>query len=874
MRPRILAAILATTLCLPHGHAAVTEQRPAEVDHLVADLSSDDFSVRERATQELWKIGREAVESLRAASRSEDPETAIRASQVLEKVELHITPDTPAEILNIIRRYREAPQNQRMNLLNELKRRRAYFQVLRLYSMESSPEVRTEMIPLIRGVAISGAREAIGKGEPESAVQLLEMSANTPEDLMALACLYRNLGRLDAQLENPRSPANVPTDLWKITLFRAKGDLASAAELAASSKQLRLLAGLKVLMGDPTLWLQQNGLGNEQESARASYVDVALKRWQGQRIQDQDYAPLIRLLGSTDPEERAHGISSLAALGYLEPAEKAQAKASPSVGFAYYLSQERIPDALAALGLDPQNPDYDTWVADQFNVLMKNDMADGENDEVTSTATMQLTMMAAFLEGRGLDEQLTAAFTEPLRKFAAENESQYLDLLRLIFQSAPQFFSRHSAEWAGDDEERWSEIFVVAFGEEEETSQWINWIRQLEPEISHLETLDVMAALQGIGTDPRNLYQTWLDKVWKAIEGAEEDIRPELIQRLIKLAVARDEAGTALKAWDMLEPGMQASVVWSSIDQYLSAADRWDEAVEILESSGVYESHNSPELHAYLAAHLRRAGQKERAREHDEWAEKLALGYAPSCVRIASFYSYSGDQARAAKWFQKAAFQADPSSPEFLESLLPYANSLMEQGEWAVAASCHEALLQVRASPTHLGDSLTDFSKLRLNADLAKAMAVLPEDRDKAVALLAGIHRNFATDGVLADDFFPYLRKAGLTEELRKWFYESWKKISLVVERYPASDNTRNTAAWLASRAGYELDLAEDYLDEALNIRPNQAAYLDTMAEVHFARGDRKEAVRWGNLAVLHAPHDGMIRKQHQRFRSGGLPGR
>ncbi len=316
---------------------------------------------------------------------------------------------------------------------------------------------------------------------------------------------------------------------------------------------------------------------------------------------------------------------------------------------------------------------------------------------------------------------------------------------------------------------------------------------------------------------------------------------------------------------------MQASVVWSSIDQYLSAAGQWEEAVEVLESSGVYESHVSPELHAYLAAHLRRAGQEQRAREHDAWAEKLALGYPPTCIRIASFYSFTGDYSRAAKWSERAALQADPSSQEFFESILPYANSLMQKGEGAVAASCYEALLQVRASPAHLGDPLTEFSKLRLSADLAKAMALLSEDREGAVALLRGIHRNFATDGVLADDFFPFLRKAGLTEELREWFYESWKMISGVVERYPASDNTRNTAAWLASRAGYELESAEEYLKAALDIRPNQPAYLDTMAEVHFARGDRKAAVRWGDLAVLHAPHDEMIRKQYQRFRSGEL---
>ena len=49
------------------------------------------------------------------------------------------------------------------------------------------------------------------------------------------------------------------------------------------------------------------------------------------------------------------------------------------------------------------------------------------------------------------------------------------------------------------------------------------------------------------------------------------------------------------------------------------------------------------------------------------------------------------------------------------------------------------------------------------------------------------------------------------------------------------------------------------------------------MAEVRFAMGDRAGALKWSELSLLRyplidIPYDTMIRKQHERFRSGPLP--
>ena len=61
-------------------------------------------------------------------------------------------------------------------------------------------------------------------------------------------------------------------------------------------------------------------------------------------------------------------------------------------------------------------------------------------------------------------------------------------------------------------------------------------------------------------------------------------------------------------------------------------------------------------------------------------------------------------------------------------------------------------------------------------------------------------------------------------------------------------------------------------MTEALALNPDQAAYLDTMAEVQFAKRDRKAALKWSAQAVNYSSGDSMIRRQYERFANSPFP--
>jgi tetratricopeptide (TPR) repeat protein len=280
------------------------------------------------------------------------------------------------------------------------------------------------------------------------------------------------------------------------------------------------------------------------------------------------------------------------------------------------------------------------------------------------------------------------------------------------------------------------------------------------------------------------------------------------------------------------------------------------------------------DLHAYAAAALRRAGREEDAADHDAHADTLSLGDPSLAKRIGHGYAYGGDYQRAALWWARAARITDPDSEEFISALKLHADALLEAGKWAECAAVSEVLVRMYAASDFRWTTPLVYMQQRLQTDSARALAHLETDRDAAIALLESCHQDFMSDGTLADFFFPVLRKAGLIEQHDRWFGKTWDFMEAVIREYPGADNTRNTAAWFASRALLKLDAAEKHISLALASNPRQSAYLDTMAEIQFAKGNRKKALEWSNLAVNYGPDDAQLRRQQEHFRNDPLPQR
>lgn len=856
---------------------------------LIHDLSDEKFRVREEATRKIWMIGEPALGALQETAVGKDPEQAYRARELIRKIQLHITPDTDPAVMALVERYAKASPNEKFGLFAQLHKKRAWRQILKLYATETNPEVQARLQRSIDGVAVVAARERLEDGDANGAREFLELAPADAAGLLALADFHRSQGTLEAELKRAKTLKGVQADAWQLALYRASGNLEAARDAATAAGEVKISAALSALLGDPLPWLRKNQVAGDGGAIHKPYTDLAIKRWQGNTLRASDLEPLVRSVNSKNRGERPNGINSLFLLGETDLAEEAYLKNSPQEAFSYFESLERIPEALKALGLDPEKPDYAGWVEKRIEHLSKDDA--GEDHEV-SMDIPELVLLANFLERRGLNEQNASAFMKPLAALAEQDAKVFSDFLATLFggssseqggtEAAPQLARLAAVTWAGDNAERWDEVIVAAFGAQDETTALWDWLLVLDPKASRVERLDGMLALCGMGRDPHNLREKWLALAWEAIRNTPAEKRTPSLLTLAFLSRQSPDVATSLKLWDQLPEELRDEVPWRAHVSDLAIAGRWEEAAEsylnLIDRLAKARQDSQPWFHASAAACLRKAGRAGDAAAQDALVEKLALGN--NAFEIANGYAEGGDYQRAADWWARAARQNDPESKYFGFALHFHVQTLLEQGNWKAVAAVSEMRAQMAASADSTGDRAMMELQLRLQADLGRGLANLKTDRAGSLVILGNCHRLFPSDGSLADDFFPALRKVGLLKEHDEWFKISWDRMNAVLAQYPESDNTCNTTAWLASRACRHLDEAEALEIRALATQPNQSTYLDTMAEIQFAKGKREKALEWSGRAVNYSHQNqnlivderDQIRQQFERFRTAPLP--
>jgi tetratricopeptide (TPR) repeat protein len=81
-----------------------------------------------------------------------------------------------------------------------------------------------------------------------------------------------------------------------------------------------------------------------------------------------------------------------------------------------------------------------------------------------------------------------------------------------------------------------------------------------------------------------------------------------------------------------------------------------------------------------------------------------------------------------------------------------------------------------------------------------------------------------------------------------------------------ASASTLNALAWVSATADVFLDEALAAAERAVRLAPDDAGIADTLAEVHFRRGDRDRAVEVIDRAIALDPEVAYYREQRARF--------
>lgn len=850
------------------------EVKPPEltIEEWIGRLGDDSYEERERASAALWQRGEEALKALQHALLSDDPEVVLRARELADKIDFGILPDTPSSVLDLVDAYAKADNRTKSTALFQLRRLEAWRPMLKLYARETDPTVRQELRQVIEGVAVIAAREEVVAGRLPMALEYLEMAPADAKGLAAWASFHAACGTAAAELRRVRKMEGRVGALHRMALKRAMGDVDGAIAEAEAAGERRIVAALSLLRGDPLPWLRLPSRDRFRTFFHETYRRWAIDRWQTGEADPEIIESMLRAVDKGDDDDRLTGLSALMLAGHHDPAAERMARLMPSKGFAHYDAVERVDDALRVFGIDPEEPDFRGWSAKKIGKILADlDESDEEQEQVIQ--------ICAFLEARGMVDEASACL-EPWIVGLAENFDDEGDAGELFLKVVDQLMAggvveaalRAVADWAGEDEGRWEEVATNLLGPGKDNHELLIWLGEEQQGLKGKQRMWAMLAMRGVLQGEEGLRRKWTARLHAAAKKAEGVERGRLYGLFCDVSLAAGDLESSIEALRELGKDEAEHPRFRDYILVLAAAGEWLEVAELWRKE-LEGSPRRPSTQAYLAASLRKAGRENEARDIESLIEKLVMGDAGTAVKVAGAYLFTGDFKRAGAWQRRALMEGDPEPEGWVLVVQALKTTLMEDAEWTVAAALGEVLAVIALEREMIYEEVPLMKlRSRFEADFARAMSLMEENRESALEMLGQCHSNLPSDGLIADYFLPALRNAGLRAEHDRYFEAAWQRLGGVIEKYPGSHNTRNTAAWIAARAVRRLDEAQRHLDHAFTIRPRQAAYLDTMAELCFARRDRQKALEWSSRAVANDLGDVMLLRQFERFRAGKFP--
>jgi tetratricopeptide (TPR) repeat protein len=168
------------------------------------------------------------------------------------------------------------------------------------------------------------------------------------------------------------------------------------------------------------------------------------------------------------------------------------------------------------------------------------------------------------------------------------------------------------------------------------------------------------------------------------------------------------------------------------------------------------------------------------------------------------------------------------------------------------------------------GGQLRGATELQLRQDInwhylraAKAKGDNAEVQSRLEALLTG---EPLINPDIANDVVPMLREMGRADEAKRTFDQVYETLQKNWNEWPGHPMPKNNLAWLCARCGERKEEALKLAQEATRAMPDNAAFVDTLAEANYQLGRYAEAARLEAKVMAARPNDRFLRAQFERF--------
>ena len=234
------------------------------------------------------------------------------------------------------------------------------------------------------------------------------------------------------------------------------------------------------------------------------------------------------------------------------------------------------------------------------------------------------------------------------------------------------------------------------------------------------------------------------------------------------------------------------------------------------------------------------------------WSD-LAERELRAIIRSWIVYAATLDSARMRLGMLHANLGHDELAARYLAQALP---GLHDRSVW-MAIQRGEKHYYGRGAENYLW-TVQHFHALRF----AIAQNDTPEEEKQALALAT----LSPEEPAVALAAIPILKSTSHPAEAKQLFEKVYEGLRREVDESPDDSQRLNNLAWICAVSREHLDDALAAAKHAMELDPNDANIVDTLAEVHFQRGERAKAIECAQRAVEMNPENAYFKKQIKRF--------
>jgi tetratricopeptide (TPR) repeat protein len=887
-----VAGAVAVLLAAAHPARAAEPVTPGQIAAAVAQLGDSRVEVRGRAYEFLWRAGGSARVALETATRSDDPEVALGAGDILWRLRVGIVPDTPPEVVGLMYGYREGTLDSRQDVLEQLIDRGAVDNAVALFAAEpgllQQREPRQGFLRSLHGRAV----EALVQGRLDRAEHLLAFAAGCDADKMRqldYAAVLLGRGRLDAKIEALKAAgASHPGDEAAALLARllvVAGKVAEARPIVEATIDDGLKTDFYHRCADWRSLATRNLIPGGAGVERLGF-SAAIHRLAGRDAEFDAAVPQLVALAQAKPDTRWMCAEALLITARWQQAIELLATFDRESAFELMCLRMQPGEAFALIGVADPCTGAAAWLRSR-GAAPEATAGDGRQDFSTGLAAAR----ALFRLGETAEAERVL---EAAAESATDEEGRRL---YEVFETAHRLglherAERHALDLLGRGRMEGAVVARLFPGNWAMANMWWACFRRWYPEEECRATLQRLRAFLAPGSPPKTAEPS-LAAACERVERESESLTAmERLGRLralgetcvlkgdspLGIASFEKEAaiGRELDAAQPLEDhaGQHQQRALIRIADVHAREGRWPQAAAAYGRAWAVNRCRAFPLYMRGYA-LVQAGDVEQGRERMERATLLPL---------------AGTHERQELAEGLAAVGLDDAANEEWEKILRLGNFASWEGgaAWAVMAAAQkignqrsqtDKLEAAALFQRVLMYQLKTNSSYRHASDYVDVVHVI--HRVRARGLMAGGQGDAAAwdiaeacaaqpgDAEFVEEVTKHLDAVGRSAEAERVFAACFARYDRVCREFPRAAAHHNALAWLAARCGRRLDDALLHAEAAVRLDPERAAYVDTLAEVQFRRGDHGRAIALERRAVELEPRNPEFRARLERFERG-----